>query len=181
MKFLRKEPVPDQAGAGSAPGDEEATMATKDGGTINAFLGKGCSFDGKLTFQGTVRLDGSFTGEIFSSDTLEIGPDAEIKAEIDVGNVIIAGRIQGNIKAKQRADLKGTADVVGNIAAPVVTMEEGAVIDGSLKMGGRAREQKATVQVTDRGGKPGPGTGGGPTGGSTGGGPVKPDPTVLPT
>jgi cytoskeletal protein CcmA (bactofilin family) len=168
MKFLRNEPVADQAGA--APGKEEATMATKESGTINAFLGKGCSFDGKLTFQGTVRVDGRFNGEIFSGDVLEIGPDAEVKAEINVGTVIIAGRIQGNITAKLRADLKNTADVSGNIVAPVVTMEEGAIIDGSLKMGQRGGEKRATVQVADPG-KPG----------KPGGGPVKPDPTVLPT
>jgi len=165
MKFLRKEPIPNQAGDGVAPGNEEATMATKEGANINAFLGKGCSFDGKLTFEGTVRVDGRFTGEIFSAHTLEVGPDAEVKAEIEVGTVVIAGRVQGNITAKQRADLKGTADVNGNIAAPVVTMEEGAVIDGSLKMGKRGGEQKATVQVADPAKKP----------------PVKPDPTVLPT
>lgn len=150
-------------------------MTTKERGSINAFLGKDCSFDGKLTFQGKVRIEGSFTGEIFSGDVLEIGPDAEVKAEIDVGTVIIAGRIQGNIKAKLRADLKNTADVSGNIVTPVVTMEEGAIIDGSLKMGRRGVEKRATVKAAGPG-KPSP------TGGShTGGGPVKPDPTVLPT
>ena len=177
MKFLRKEPVADQKG--TAPGNEEATMATKDSGNINAFLGKGCSFDGKLTFQGTVRVDGRFTGEIFSGDTLEVGQDAEVKAEIDVGTVVIAGRVQGNIKAKQRAELKGTADVAGTLAAPVVTMEEGAILDGSLKMGRRGGERKATVQVADPG-KSGP-SGGSTGGGPAGSGPVKPDPTVLPT
>ena len=127
MKFLRKEMEPAEAG------EEEANMA-KDGKQWNAFLGKGCSFDGKLTFDGTVRIDGRFIGEIFSDDTLEVGPDAEIKAEVKVGTVIVSGKVVGNIHAKDRADMRVGADVVGNIHAPVVTMQEGAIIDGSLKM-----------------------------------------------
>jgi len=130
MKFLRKdlEPVPS-----GEPGHKEADMTAKGGGT-NTFLGKGCSFDGKLTFDGTVTIDGRFTGEIFSDDTLEVGPEADIKAEIDVGTVIVGGKVLGNINAKQRADLRSGADVTGNIAAPVVTMQEGAMLDGALKM-----------------------------------------------
>jgi cytoskeletal protein CcmA (bactofilin family) len=127
MKFLKKDLESGQSG------EEDANMA-KDGKQWNAFLGKGCSFDGKLTFDGTVRLDGRFTGEIFSEDTLEVGPDAEIKAEVRVGTVIVSGKVVGNVHASNRADMRSGADVVGNIHAPVVTMQEGAVVDGSLKM-----------------------------------------------
>ena len=56
-------------------------------------MGPGCIYEGKLTFEGRVRVDGRFTGEIFSTDTLEIGPQAEIEAEIDVSTVIIAGSV----------------------------------------------------------------------------------------
>ena len=124
MKFLKKD---------LESGEEDSNM-TKDSGKWNAFLGKGCSFDGKLTFDGTVRVDGRFIGEIYSDDTLEVGPDAEIKAEVKVGTVIVSGKVVGNIYAKDRADMRGGADVVGNIHAPVVTMQEGAVVDGALKM-----------------------------------------------
>jgi cytoskeletal protein CcmA (bactofilin family) len=105
---------------------------------MNAFLGKGCSFEGKLTFEGKVRVDGQFTGEIHTNDVLEIGPDAEVKAELHVGAVIVGGKIIGNIHAAKRADLLGTASLQGNIKAPVVTMQEGALIDGTLQMAGGA-------------------------------------------
>ncbi len=154
MKFLRKELEPGAEGA-----EEDGNMSAKDGKQWNAFLGKGCSFDGKLTFDGTVRIDGRFIGEIFSDDTLEVGPDAEIKAEVKVGTVIVSGKVVGNIHAKNRADMRGGADVVGNIHAPVVTMQEGAVVDGSLKM-----TRKAEVKA-DPAPKPTP---------------IKPDPTIPP-
>lgn len=142
MKFLRKDLEP--APAGDA-GGKEADMAAKGGGS-NTFLGKGCSFDGKLTFDGTVTIDGRFTGEIFSDDVLEVGPGADIKAEIDVGTVVVGGKVIGNIAAKLRADLRSGADVTGNIAAPVVTMEEGALLDGALKMARKAPAQPAAAQ-----------------------------------
>lgn len=103
---------------------------------LNAFLGKGCVFDGKLSFEGRVRIDGKFTGEIFSNDTLEIGPDAEIEAEINVAVLVIAGRVTGNVVAKTRCDLRAPASVVGNITAPTITMEEGVRFDGHMSMTG---------------------------------------------
>jgi len=149
MKFLKKD---------LEPGEEDSNM-TKDSKKWNAFLGKGCSFDGKLTFDGTVRVDGRFIGEIFSDDTLEVGPDAEVKAEVKVGTVIVSGKVVGNIYAKDRADMRGGADVVGNIHAPVVTMQEGALVDGALKMTKKttqANVEPAPVEKEPASGKPDP-------------------------
>lgn len=103
---------------------------------LNAFLGRGCIYEGKLTFEGRVRIDGRFTGEIFSNDVLEIGPDAELEAEIDVSTVIIAGRVDGNINARMRCDLRAPGVVIGNITSPCVTMDEGVRFDGEMRMTG---------------------------------------------
>jgi cytoskeletal protein CcmA (bactofilin family) len=101
---------------------------------LNAFLGRGCIYEGKLTFEGRVRIDGKFTGEIFSNDVLEIGPDAELDAEIDVSTVIIAGRVNGNVNARYRCDLRAPGVVIGNITSPIVTMDEGVRFDGEMRM-----------------------------------------------
>ena len=160
MKFVKKELEPEPR-----PGDgSKETGMMRDGGSKNAFLGKGCAFDGKLTFEGVVQIDGRFSGEIYSNDVLEIGPDAEVKAELDVGTVIVGGRVIGNIRAAKRVDLKGSADVKGNIEAPVVTMQEGAIIDGALRMtGSPPPEKKVAVKMSEPMALPG-----------------KKDPTILP-
>jgi cytoskeletal protein CcmA (bactofilin family) len=101
---------------------------------LTAFLGKGCIYEGKLTFEGRVRIDGKFTGEIFSNDTLEIGPDAEIEAQIDVAAVVIAGQVTGNINARARCDLRAPAVMNGNITSPIITMQEGVRFDGAMTM-----------------------------------------------
>src|SRR5687768_11600742 len=113
---------------GSSPSVREVSA------DLNAFLGKGCEYDGKLTFEGSVRIDGKFSGEIFSNDILLVGEGAVVKAEIDVGTIIVSGIVEGNISAKKMVELKAPALVKGTITTPALMMEQGVVLEGSVKM-----------------------------------------------
>ena len=113
---------------GSSPSVREVSA------DLNAFLGKGCEYDGKLTFEGSVRIDGKFSGEIFSNDILLVGEGAVVKAEIDVGTIIVSGIVEGNISAKKMVELKSPALVKGTITTPALMMEQGVVLEGSVKM-----------------------------------------------
>ena len=106
------------------------------GNQINALLGKGSEFEGKLVFQGTVRIDGKFKGEIISNDKLLIGEHAEVDAEIKVDSVIIGGNVTGNIEAKSRVEIHAPARLKGNIKTPTLVIEEGVCFDGSCAMDG---------------------------------------------
>jgi cytoskeletal protein CcmA (bactofilin family) len=101
---------------------------------IKAFLGPGSQFEGKLVFDEIVRLDGHFRGEITSRDTLIVGKTAELQAEVNVGTLIISGRLKGNIKAASRVELRAPAVIEGTIDTPVLVIEEGVVFNGSLAM-----------------------------------------------
>ena len=76
---------------------------------MHTLLGKGSEFEGKLTFEGQVRIDGKFTGQIFTKDTLVIGDGARVNAEINAGTVIINGTVEGNITATQLIELTSRA------------------------------------------------------------------------
>ncbi len=104
-------------------------------GGINAFLGKGTEFEGKLIFDGVVRLDGKFKGEIISKDTLVVGESAVIEAEVKVDNIVVSGTIHGNIIAKNRIEVHAPGKIFGNVHAPVFVLEEGVVFEGSCSMG----------------------------------------------
>ncbi len=95
---------------------------------------EGCSFEGNLVFRGTVRLGGKFKGKIFTSDTLVITNTANIEAEIEGDIVVISGHFAGNIKATTKIDLQSGAVVSGNLEAPIVSMADGVVFDGKIKM-----------------------------------------------
>jgi cytoskeletal protein CcmA (bactofilin family) len=101
---------------------------------INAFLGKDTEFEGKLSFKGAVRIDGRFTGEIFTDGTLIAGESAIMKSEIHVSHIIISGEIRGNIIADKRIEIHAPGKVYGNIQAPVVVIDEGVIFEGNCRM-----------------------------------------------
>ena len=103
-------------------------------GDLNASLGKGSEFEGKLAFEGKVRIDGTFTGEISTSDTLHIGEGAKVSAEISCGTVIVEGDVVGNIKATGAVELHRPAKVRGDITSPSLSIEKGVVFEGRSKM-----------------------------------------------
>jgi cytoskeletal protein CcmA (bactofilin family) len=102
---------------------------------ITALLGRGTEFDGKLHFEGRVRIDGVFKGEIQSDDTLVIGEGAEVHAEIDVATVIVRGGVvHGNIRAKTAIELHAPGKIVGNLHSPSLFIDRGVEFQGSCRM-----------------------------------------------
>lgn len=101
---------------------------------IKAFLGPGSQFEGKLSFDEMVRLDGSFSGEVRSSDTLVVGDTGEIEGNIQVGCLILSGRFRGNIVATERVELLEPAQVEGVIETPLLKIDEKVIFNGEIKM-----------------------------------------------
>jgi len=105
-----------------------------DKADIKAFLGPGSRFEGKLSFDELVRLDGVFSGEICSSDTLIVGDTAEIDGSIEVGALILSGRFKGGIKATTLVELRAPAQVEGTIEAASLKIDEKVIFNGEVKM-----------------------------------------------
>ncbi|MEB2313761.1 MAG: polymer-forming cytoskeletal protein [Sorangiineae bacterium] len=102
---------------------------------ITALLGRGTRFEGKLYFEGRVRIDGCFKGEIASPDILIIGEGAEIDAEIQAGTVIIkGGTVQGNVRASTAIELYVPARVTGDLRSPEIFMDKGVQFSGNCTM-----------------------------------------------
>jgi len=109
-------------------------------GNLQSFLGQGCEFQGKLNFSDRVRIEGTFKGEIFSNGYLQIGPDGQVEAEIDVDVLEVSGRVQGTINARSKVVLRNPARVSGSITTPKLMVEDGVVFDGSVNMGAAGRK-----------------------------------------
>ncbi len=118
---------------------EDLPVALAGGSDLNALLGRGSSFEGKLTFEGTVRIDGNFTGSIITNDVLVIGEGAKVSAEITCGTIVVHGEVSGNIKASGGVELHHPARMRGNIETPVLSIEKGVIFEGQTKMEGVAR------------------------------------------
>lgn len=101
---------------------------------VTALLDQGASFDGRLTFEGTVRIGGHFRGEIFTNDTLVINPGAKVEAQIEAENVIISGFVKGNIFARRRVIMHPPAVFQGTVTTPSLRIDEGVVFEGASYM-----------------------------------------------
>src|SRR6476469_4974618 len=108
----------------------QAAAKPQAAGEITTLLGRGATFEGKLTFEGTVRIDGRFKGEVFTDDTLVIGEGAIVEAQLDVGEVIVQGTVIGNIVAKRSIEIHAPGRVKGDIHTPSLQIDKGVIFEG---------------------------------------------------
>lgn len=119
---------------------ERVGIAIAEGSNMNAFLDRGTKFEGKLTFEGTVRIDGKFLGDIFSKDRLVIGDGGDVEGTVEVGQAIISGVFRGELKARERVELQPPAKFYGTLITPALVVNEGVILEGNVKMEGVHRE-----------------------------------------
>ena len=122
---------------------------SRSGSDLTAFINEGSEIEGKFTFNGTVMMNGKFSGEINSSDSLIIGEKGIVNATVRAGVVLINGEVIGNVLATERVELRGTARVYGDVEAPVIVVEEGVHFEGHCK---NTKGQSADVASADRDG-----------------------------
>ena len=111
-----------------------APSAPSPGG-LTAFIDQGSEFEGKLSFKDTVRIDGRFRGEISSENTLIVGESGDIEAKIHSRTVAVSGNVLGDVTATLKVVVHKTGRIEGNIETESLVIEEGAVINGVIKMG----------------------------------------------
>ncbi len=109
---------------------------------INAFLGKDTEFEGKFSFTGAVRIDGTFSGEIESSGTLIVGETATVKSQIHVADMIISGEVNGDIVAENKIEISVPGKLFGNIQTPRLVIEEGVIFEGKCRMQEPGKEKR---------------------------------------
>lgn len=120
----------DLAGGTARPG-EGGQRPTE----ITALLGRGTHFEGKLFFEGRVRIDGSFRGQIRGEDVLVIGEGAKVTGEVEVATCIVTGgEVEANIRARDAIELYAPSKVTGALHAPAIFIDRGVQFDGSCKM-----------------------------------------------
>jgi cytoskeletal protein CcmA (bactofilin family) len=110
-------------------------MSARD---VQAHLGQGSRVEGKLTFEGSVRIDGQVEGEVTAQEMVVLGETADVSAQIVANVIVVQGRVTGDLTARKRVELKAPASVAGNISTPSLVIHEGVVFEGHCSMGGTA-------------------------------------------
>ena len=113
---------------------KEKENMKKNDEQIKAYMGKDTVFNGSLTFDGTVRIDGKFEGKVITEDTLVVGETGHLVAEISAGTVICMGRVEGTVIASKKIEIHSSSKVIGNVQSPALYIELGGVMDGTCHM-----------------------------------------------
>ena len=113
---------------------------------ITGFFGQELSLSGKLVFQGAVRIDGKYEGEIEAKGTLIVGADAVVHAEIKVDRAIIMGEVRGTIDAREKLEMEGQGRVFGDIKTPKLIINDGAMFEGNCIMGDGKKELPLLIE-----------------------------------
>jgi cytoskeletal protein CcmA (bactofilin family) len=113
-------------------------------GAMNTIIGKGSKLEGKMTVAQSIRIDGSFKGEINATDTLIVGTTGELTdVSVNVKNAIIGGKIKGNVTASSKVTLESSSRLEGDLTAKLLVIEEGSLFTGNCKSGEQAISQAA--------------------------------------
>ena len=108
-------------------------MEKKGSGSIT-LLGAGASLEGKITAPHTVQIYGNFSGEIHTSDSVTIGRNGVVVADVTAKSAQIGGKIQGNIICKELIELEENSEVRGNMTAKELVVKKGAIFHGNSSM-----------------------------------------------
>src|SRR5471030_720228 len=95
-------------------------------------IGTNVTVTGKIAFQREICINGVFEGEFEGSGKIVVGPEGFVKADLNLYEAEISGKVEGNITVQYRLILKGNAEVKGNITAPRLSVDEGVSIIGQV-------------------------------------------------
>lgn len=131
----------------ATPVSKAKPMATTNNSSnASAYLDAGSRINGKLSFETPAHIDGQVDGEISAKDSLTIGESAVVAAQIKADSVVVAGKVSGDIVAIHRIEIRPSAKVLGNITAPTLVINEGALFEGHCAMQPEGHEdRKVTV------------------------------------
>lgn len=106
----------------------------KQQGFLTGLIMEGTRFEGKLTFQNKMRIDGEFVGQIESKDQLIVGEAAKIDAEISVGELVVMGEVKGKIKHCDNLQITEAGRIIGDITVKTLEIKPGGVFEGNCVM-----------------------------------------------
>ena len=98
-------------------------------------VGQGVTLEGTLRFVGGASIQGNVRGRVISAGRLEVGPEAQVFAEVDVGALVVRGVVRGNVKAAETVEIHETGELRGDLRTPALTVETGALFHGRCDMG----------------------------------------------
>ncbi|MBK6909607.1 MAG: polymer-forming cytoskeletal protein [bacterium] len=106
------------------------TASENFAGEMSTLLAKDAEINGTLRTQGSLRIDGRVSGDVFCAKMVTIGSSGSVDGNIQAESIIVAGRVKGSLVAKQKVHLEATAELIGDLSAGKLSIQEGARVRG---------------------------------------------------
>ena len=132
---VRSPVVPAQAAAKAAPKTTQKNTSLE-----TTYVGKNLKIKGNISGEGSIIILGSFDGQFDLKGQLKIAQGAKIKGKLRATNIFVNGNIDGEIAATEKVQLENTARIKGGIVTPRISVLEGAMFDGEIKMSDSASQ-----------------------------------------
>jgi len=123
-------------------------MFTKNTEKLESFIGANSAFKGNIETKGTLRVDGSMEGNV-NADWVVLGEKASIKGDITARGIIVGGKIEGNLRAKEIVEIKSKGQVFGDISSVKLTIIEGGIFEGRSSM---SKEETKVIEFQSKSG-----------------------------
>jgi cytoskeletal protein CcmA (bactofilin family) len=132
---VRPPVVPAQAAAKGAPKTTQKNTSLE-----TTYVGKNLKIKGNISGEGSIIILGSFDGQFDLKGQLKIAQGAKVKGKLRATNIFVNGNIDGEIAATEKVQLENTARIKGGIVTPSISVLEGAMFDGEIKMSDSASQ-----------------------------------------
>ncbi len=122
---------PQHAQTQHAPSSAGSTETNEN---VQAYIGRGVHFKGRIIYSGNIRIDGGMEGEIHTDGCLWIGEGAVVNATVSARTIVSMGTMAGDITAEETVQLRPPAVLNGTLATPLLSMGEGVLLNGRVTM-----------------------------------------------
>lgn len=97
-------------------------------------ISNGVKVEGKVSSNGSIRLDGIIQGDILCQGNITIGESGEVYGKVNGQSITIGGKVEGIVNAKEKLILEAKADLKGDVFTKILVVEAGARFDGKSNM-----------------------------------------------
>lgn len=111
---------------------------------VETYIGQDTRIEGTIFSTGSVRVDGEVEGHIQTEGDVVVGETGRVKADVKAANLIVAGEVTGEVRASGRLELLATGRLYGDAYMQTLIVEQGALLQGSSRMGGEPQASVAT-------------------------------------
>ncbi|NLW90080.1 MAG: polymer-forming cytoskeletal protein [Syntrophomonadaceae bacterium] len=115
---------------------------------MESVIAHGVEIKGDIISQGSLRIDGGVDGKLNIKGDVILGEKGRIKGEVKVDNLIVAGRVEGNVVASGRFEITANGYFKGEVTCSILTIEEGGILDGSSRMVGQVTKPDFEARQT---------------------------------